>query len=264
MSGFLGANPDELDALAQALNAYASALDMHRRQINSQVHSAPWRGRRADEFRSEWDHRYSPLLLQAISAMNASELILRANARQQEWASAAPAAVGAAPLLRSVTEQQRPPSILVSARDKGEAISANWGWLLVSVGSAIPHAGLPIAAATAVDQGYRLVQDLSKGNFSTAFDQGANMASSSLMGAAVNSGDHFPVLFWASTDMAIAGDVVEAASTINWGYTFSHLSELNPITPGNLAIYGQATVQGLNEVGIQVGEEYIGSIVSDL
>jgi uncharacterized protein YukE len=85
-----GANSDQLDGLAGAVERAAELLDANRSRLNSQVHHAPWRGHQADQFRREWDSLYVRNLTSAAAFLHSASTRLRRNAEEQRQASAAP------------------------------------------------------------------------------------------------------------------------------------------------------------------------------
>jgi uncharacterized protein YukE len=87
MSGFIGADPADLDRLANSLASGASALDGLRLSLNSTLHSTPWHGARADAFRSEWESRHVHGIAHSVSALHDAERVIRQNAQEQRAAS---------------------------------------------------------------------------------------------------------------------------------------------------------------------------------
>ena len=102
MSEFIGANPDDLDRLASAFINASRTLGHLRGEINARLHTAPWIGEQADEFRAHWNSRHQPILTNTASMLNAGAVTLRANAQQQiDASSAAGAGSGSAAYLNS-------------------------------------------------------------------------------------------------------------------------------------------------------------------
>ena len=87
MSGFLGADPDELESLALALQNAARLLDARRMMLNGALHSVVWHGERADEFRWNWDRTYVQILARASQGMADAAKVLRFEVTQQLDAS---------------------------------------------------------------------------------------------------------------------------------------------------------------------------------
>jgi len=82
-----GADAEALDALARSFGDASDHLRRIQRSVRAGVHTAPWRGHRADAFRSEWDGAHTRTLLGAADAVEAAAGLLRRNASEQRQAT---------------------------------------------------------------------------------------------------------------------------------------------------------------------------------
>lgn len=89
MSGMFGADVAQLRALAQQLDRSADRVDGTRTSVGHAVAAAPWRGPSADRFRQQWAGGHTGQLTDAARVLRDAAASLRANANQQEQASAA-------------------------------------------------------------------------------------------------------------------------------------------------------------------------------
>lgn len=87
MAGMEGADPDELDGLAQRFRVFAVRLDSSRASLSSHVHNSPWSGPAADGFRHDWDGHHGPVLSAVARCLGQAADTLAANANQQRQAS---------------------------------------------------------------------------------------------------------------------------------------------------------------------------------
>lgn len=87
MGQFVGADPDQLDALGQQMGAAADRLESIRQQIGFWLDSSPWDGTDADEFRGDWHHRLQNLLHTAATVARDGASSVHRNAQQQRVAS---------------------------------------------------------------------------------------------------------------------------------------------------------------------------------
>lgn len=90
MSITAGADPDELDRLADQFTAAAARITSIQAALTPQINASPWAGRNADRFRSAWsaEHRRTFVAAAAFLADGARDL--GDNADQQRRASHSP------------------------------------------------------------------------------------------------------------------------------------------------------------------------------
>ena len=86
---FVGADAVQLEQLASRMCHAADRLDAIRAEVRRQMETARWHGGDADEFRSLWNHRCSPILHSTAEAGRRAADVLRRNAHQQRVASEA-------------------------------------------------------------------------------------------------------------------------------------------------------------------------------
>lgn len=84
----LGADVAELRELARLFQQKAEQLDGIERNLAWRIHSAPWHGPDVDRFKQSWDRSYRSILQNAARDLSRSATDLRAQADQQEEASA--------------------------------------------------------------------------------------------------------------------------------------------------------------------------------
>jgi len=89
MAGYVGADPDRLDALGQQLLGHAQQLDELRVQLTSQLFDAGWIGQDADDTRAEWESQHAPMIGRSMTVLHDLSQKLFVNAGQQRSASAA-------------------------------------------------------------------------------------------------------------------------------------------------------------------------------
>ena len=89
MSGFFGADVEQLRQLGRDLTAQAEQLDATVARLNSKVLSVPWHGPDAAQFRSDWSQRLSVSVKSAAEVLRVASTKALANAVQQEQASSA-------------------------------------------------------------------------------------------------------------------------------------------------------------------------------
>ncbi len=94
MSSFIGADPTELDALAQRFVVSSQSLQNVRVGITRTLLAAQWHGPEADRFRSDWSNQWAPSIARAASSLDACSSYLRAKAAQQVKASSAASLTG--------------------------------------------------------------------------------------------------------------------------------------------------------------------------
>ncbi|HEV7184707.1 MAG TPA: hypothetical protein VGN33_09430 [Leifsonia sp.] len=84
-----GANVDELNALAIAMDQAAVQLLTTRQSVGAKVQQTSWTGPDADRFRSDWSASNNSRLASAARLLNDAASSLRNNAAEQTQASAA-------------------------------------------------------------------------------------------------------------------------------------------------------------------------------
>src|SRR5690606_15982913 len=77
--GLVGANPDQLDALAARMDGDAAALSSVRDSIQWSLGRTDWPGADGDQFRSDWAYRYAPALANAATMLRDAARVLRVN-----------------------------------------------------------------------------------------------------------------------------------------------------------------------------------------
>jgi len=87
MAGMVGADPEELDALAQRFRVLAGKLDSSRASLGSQIHNNPWSGPAAEGFRNDWDGHHSRVLTAVARSLGQAATSLTSNANEQRQAS---------------------------------------------------------------------------------------------------------------------------------------------------------------------------------
>ena len=87
MAGMVGADPEELDALAQRFRVLAGRLDSGRASLGSQIHNSPWAGPAAEGFRHDWDGHHSRVLTAVARSLGQAATALTRNANEQRQAS---------------------------------------------------------------------------------------------------------------------------------------------------------------------------------
>lgn len=87
MSGFFGADVEQLRQLGRDLTTQAEQLDATVARLNSKVLSVPWQGPDAERFRSDWSQRLSVSVKSVADILRDASSKSLANAVQQEQAS---------------------------------------------------------------------------------------------------------------------------------------------------------------------------------
>ena len=94
----VGADPDQLIALAKKMDHEANALDLRIRiPMRSLVGHSPWSGADAARFRHDWTTTLDPQLAKTAAALHTAAQDLHRNAQEQIAASAGDAALSPAP-----------------------------------------------------------------------------------------------------------------------------------------------------------------------
>jgi len=119
MSQLVGANPDDLDALAQKVQSAVALVESIRDQIGNGVQHAPWEGRNADRFREAWSLRHRPAMRSSSVFLSEMAAELRRHAGEQRDASRD---TGTGPLPRSPFESCRetPETVADATRQRME------------------------------------------------------------------------------------------------------------------------------------------------
>lgn len=89
MSTMIGSDVDELRALAAELDTRAATLRSVEVQLTWRIHGAPWQGGDVERFRHDWNDRHRRAITISAAGIDEAARVLRANADQQELASAA-------------------------------------------------------------------------------------------------------------------------------------------------------------------------------
>ena len=91
----VGADVEQLRALAQLFGDKATSLEDVVNSINGQLHSAGWVGEDADAFKSDWDSNLTVLVRNVVDSLRERNTSLNQQADEQEKASAVNGAFGA-------------------------------------------------------------------------------------------------------------------------------------------------------------------------
>ena len=88
MSGFAGADVDQVEALALRLEKASNRLESITSQASFSLMTAAWTGADIDDVRSNWNGRTKPNLVAAARSLDSLSLDLKRQAEQQRQASA--------------------------------------------------------------------------------------------------------------------------------------------------------------------------------
>ena len=91
----VGADVEQLRALAQLFGDKATSLEDVVSSINGQLHSAGWVGEDADAFKSDWDSNLTVLVRNVVDSLRERNTSLNQQADEQEKASAVNGSLGA-------------------------------------------------------------------------------------------------------------------------------------------------------------------------
>ena len=91
----VGADVEQLRALAQLFGDKATSLEDVVSSINGQLHSAGWVGEDADTFKADWDSNLTALVRNVVDSLRERNTSLNQQADEQEKASAVNGAFGA-------------------------------------------------------------------------------------------------------------------------------------------------------------------------
>ena len=90
----VGADVEQLRALAQLFGDKATSLEDVVNSINGQLHSAGWVGEDADAFKSDWDSNLTVLVRNVVDSLRERNTSLNQQADEQEKASAVNGSLG--------------------------------------------------------------------------------------------------------------------------------------------------------------------------
>ena len=85
--GMVGADVDQLRALARNLTQAADRLEGTSGEVSGRLSSTPWQGNDAAQFRSQWQGESSALMRGVANALRAAAAEIDRNANEQEQAS---------------------------------------------------------------------------------------------------------------------------------------------------------------------------------
>ena len=83
----LGADVEEMDRLAKAFEQEAKAIQAAISKINGKVSGVWWKGRDADQFRSDWSGQFKPGLQKVVTALEQVSRQVKNEAQQQRITS---------------------------------------------------------------------------------------------------------------------------------------------------------------------------------
>jgi len=100
----VGADVEQLRALAQLFGDKATSLEDVVNTINGQLHSAGWVGEDADAFKSDWDSNLSVLVRNVVDSLRERNTSLNQQADEQEKASAVNGSISGAKGVGSIAK----------------------------------------------------------------------------------------------------------------------------------------------------------------
>ena len=100
----VGADVEQLRALAQLFGDKATSLEDVVSSINGQLHSAGWVGEDADAFKSDWDSNLTALVRNVVQSLRACNTSLNQQADEQEKASAVNGSISGAKGVGSIAK----------------------------------------------------------------------------------------------------------------------------------------------------------------
>ena len=83
----LGADVEALDQLAKQFSSEAEKIKAAISSIGGKVHGVWWKGRDADQFKSEWDGQYKSALQRVAHALEDASKKVKNEAQQQRITS---------------------------------------------------------------------------------------------------------------------------------------------------------------------------------
>jgi hypothetical protein len=128
-----------------------------------------------------------------------------------------------------------------------ESFDKSFGWFLGPVGGAVSGT---LNALQDWDSDARILQNLWHHHWDAAQEEIADKVAPKMLADGVEHGDWAEIL--GAVNVVIWSEVVDAGSKIDWGYTFHHLSDLNPINllhPGVGSSVWHAEVSGFEDLG---------------
>jgi hypothetical protein len=87
-AGMVGADADQLDALARDIAHTADRIDGIRVEVGGRLHHTSWDGPDAQQARSDWDHRHAGALVRVAASLRERGGLLTTEAEAQRRASA--------------------------------------------------------------------------------------------------------------------------------------------------------------------------------
>ena len=100
----VGADVEQLRALAQLFGDKATSLEDVVNSINGQLHSAGWVGEDADAFKSDWDSNLTVLVRNVVDSLRERNTSLNQQADEQEKASAVNGSISGAKGVGSIAK----------------------------------------------------------------------------------------------------------------------------------------------------------------
>ena len=100
----VGADVEQLSALAQLFGDKATSLEDVVNSINGQLHSAGWVGEDADAFKSDWDSNLTVLVRNVVDSLRERNTSLNQQADEQEKASAVNGSISGAKGVGSIAK----------------------------------------------------------------------------------------------------------------------------------------------------------------
>ena len=100
----VGADVEQLRALAQLFGDKATSLEDVVNSINGQLHSAGWVGEDADAFKSDWDSNLTVLMRNVVDSLRERNTSLNQQADEQEKASAVNGSISGAKGVGSIAK----------------------------------------------------------------------------------------------------------------------------------------------------------------
>ena len=100
----VGADVEQLRALAQLFGDKATSLEDVVNSINGQLHSAGWVGEDADAFKSDWDSNLTVLVRNVVDSLRERNTSLNQQADEQEKASAVNGSISGAKGIGSIAK----------------------------------------------------------------------------------------------------------------------------------------------------------------
>ncbi|HVA09184.1 MAG TPA: WXG100 family type VII secretion target [Acidimicrobiales bacterium] len=246
-SAMWGANPEELNELAQAMGGFASTIEEIDRSLSSSLRTSTWTGVDAEQFQGDWYGLHQPGLTRVATALQEVGAALRHEAQQQVSASAANSAgpvggpASGTPVRQGSAASPslfQPEKPLPGVPPSLDRFLTNWGWFSAPFVGNVPVLG----ALTKADSYARYGQDLALSHDQLAYQEATGIFASTLMDA------HTPVSTLAGIDVILAEHCESAARSIDWSDAIHHPEHLNPLQPGGPQAIWQAETSGLEGV----------------